>query len=126
MTKTFPFVDVELPFTHKVHRYLLSRDLQPLAYHHLRDLTDCLINVPILQISINEKFAKYALPGKVISSGFTTKLQTLRTCGQMIKWKNIDWDDSSQLRYIQHDYPWWNKKLITKAWNYWKGSNQNV
>lgn len=126
MTKTFPFVDVELPFTHKVHRYLLSRDLRPLAYHHLRDLTDYLINVPILQISINEKFAKYALPGKVVSSGFTTKLQTLRTCGQMIAWKNIDWDDPSQLRYMQHDYPWWNKKLITKAWNYWKGSNQNV
>ena len=126
MTKTFPFVDVELPFTHKVHRYLLSRDLRPLAYHHLRDLTDCLSNVPILQISVNEKFAKYALPGKVISSGFTTKLQTLRTCGQMIKWENIDWSDSSQLRYMQHDYPWWNKKLITKAWNYWKGSNQNV
>lgn len=126
MIKTFAFVDVELPFTHRVHRYLLSRDLRPLAYHHLRDLNDCLINVPILQISVNEKFAKYALPGKVISSGFTTKLQTLRTCGQMIKWGNIDWDDSSQLRYIQHDYPWWNKKLITKAWNYWKGSNQNV
>lgn len=126
MTKTFPFVDVELPFTHRVHRYLLSRDLRPLAYHHLRDLNNCLINVPILQISINEKFAKYALPGKVVSSGFTTKLQTLRTCGQMIKWENIDWDDPSQLRYMQHDYPWWNRKLITKAWNYWKEGTRNV
>lgn len=85
MTRPLPFVDVELPFNHKIHRYLLSRDLRPLAKHNLRDLTGCLLNVPILQATINEKFIKFVVPGKVISSGWTIKLQTMRTRGQMIK-----------------------------------------
>lgn len=124
MVRPLPFVDVELPFSHKVHRYLLSRDLRPLAKHNLRDLTDCLLNVPILQATINEKFIKFVVPGKVISSGWTIKLQTMRTRGQMIKWDNIDFNDEHQLRYMQHDYNRLNKHVIKLAWKDWKKGDE--
>ena len=124
MTRPLPFVDVELPFNHKIHRYLLSRDLRPLAKHNLRDLTGCLLNVPILQATINEKFIKFVVPGKVISSGWTIKLQTMRTRGQMIKWDNIDFNDEHQLRYMQHDYNRLNKYVIKLAWKDWKKGDE--
>lgn len=120
MIRPLPFVDVELPFSHKVRRYLLSRDLRPLAKHNLRDLTGFLLNVPLLQMTINEKFVKIVVPGKVISSGWTIKLQTMRTRGQMIKWNNIDFDDECQLKYMQHDYNWVNKRVIKLAWEDWR------
>ena len=124
MTRPLPFVDVELPFNHKIHRYLLSRDLRPLAKHNLRDLTGCLLNVSILQATINEKFIKFVVPGKVISSGWTIKLQTMRTRGQMIKWDNIDFNDEHQLRYMQHDYNRLNKYVIKLAWKDWKKGDE--
>lgn len=120
MVRPLPFVDVELPFNHKVHRYLLSRDLRPLAKHDLKNLTGCLLNVPLLQITVNEKFMKFVVPGKVISSGWTIKLQTMRTRGQMIKWDNINFDDECQLKYMQHDYNRLNKYVIKLAWEDWR------
>ena len=73
-----------------------------------------------MQATINEKFIKFVVPGKVISSGWTIKLQTMRTRGQMIKWDNIDFNDEHQLRYMQHDYNRLNKYVIKLAWKDWK------